>query len=483
MNLETKTFPILYCRILLVFAALQIFTIAFYSQVVEVEISVDAAAKRASVSGRFIGAFRPSDPLNIAFMREVAGVPQLGGRVSAMELADGRGNRVEARKLMDGEYIAASDFSFWKYVVDLNSPKDRAGYAHASWIGDSGGVLMLGDLLPRYFTRADKLPGSVKLKLADGWLAHSSDAPSFVSDHLPSSMIFVGKNDRAINVSSDLKLVIGGEWHFTDAEAAQMAREIFDEYSKLLGNLPKKQYLIALQRFPGEHPHGQWEAETRGRTVTIFSSDMPFRTQSLQRLHEQLRHEIFHLWFPNGIDLIGDYAWFYEGFAMYSSLKLAVKLNRIRFEDFLDTLSRAHTIDTNAKPRKALTDASIDPTVRYARGMIVAFMTDLQMLKNSGGKSDVGKSLRDLFTQNQRLPGRGKATDAVKTVVDQTLIRRYVEGIEVVDWTAELVTAGIESKQAGRATTLVVVPKPSGRQREILDRLGYNNWRKIGIKK
>lgn len=484
MNPKTKSSTTLYSRILLFFGALQIFTIAAYSQAVEVEILVDANTRTASISGRFNEEFRSSISKNIGFKREVAGFPDLAARVSAMELADGKGSTVDVRTLMAGEYVAASAFRSWKYVVDLNPPKDRAGYAHASWLGDSSGVLTLEDLLPQFFTMPGKLRGKVKLDLPNGWTVHSSDAPAFVSEDLYSSVIFVGKSDRAVDVSADLKLVISGAWHFTDDEAAQMSREIFDEYSKLLGNLPKKRYLIALQRFPGEHPHGQWEAETRGQTVTIFSSDMPFRTQSLQRLHEQLRHEIFHLWFPNGIDLSGDYAWFYEGFAMYSSLKLAVKLNRIRFEDFLDALSRAHTIDTNAKPRKALTDASIDPTVRYARGMLIAFLTDLEHLRNSGGKNDVGKSLRDLFTRYPRVPHGVPAQDAVKTVVtDVAIMERYVDGAEAIDWTAKLAAAGIESKQIGRTTSLTVVPKPGGRQKEILDWLGYNNWRKTGSKK
>ena len=251
----------------------------------------------------------------------------------------------------------------------------------------------------------------------------------------------------------------------------------------MLGSLPLKPYQIAIKRFPANTPHSQWEAETRGQTVTILSSDMPFRTQSLQRLHEQLRHEIFHLWFPNGIDLIGDYAWFYEGFAMYTSLKLAVKLNRIRFEDFLDTLSRAHTIDTNSKPRRPLTDPSIDPTVRYARGMLVAFLTDIDALRNSGGKSDVTKSLRTLFVDRPRLPHGELAGEAIKSAVSASLIDRYVERVELVAWTADLAAAGIESVQTGRTTTLSVEQKPTGRQKAILDRLGYNNWRKSGNRK
>ncbi|MEO5859601.1 MAG: hypothetical protein ABIR33_11700 [Pyrinomonadaceae bacterium] len=455
-----------------------------YPQVVEVEISINGSESSASISGSFIGEFRPSDVRNIAFTRQVEGFPDLGARVSALELADRQGNPVNARKLMNGEYLAAGDFRSWKYVVDLNVPQDRSGYAHASWIGASRGVLMLGDLLPRSFARAGRLPGTLRLKLPNGWILNSSDAPSLASEDLPASIIFVGEGSRERGISGDLKLLLSGEWHFTDDEAVQMAREIFDEYSKLLGNLPKKNYLIALHRFPTHDQPGHWEAETRGRTVTIFSSDMPFRTQSLQRLHEQLRHEIFHLWFPNGIDLLGDYAWFYEGFAMYSSLKLAVKLNRIRFDDFLDTLGRAYTIDANARPRKALTDGSIDSTVRYARGMLIAFLSDVQILRNSGGKSDVGKSLKDLFTQDLKPPWGRSASDVLKTVVtDQTLMQRSVEGSEVVDWATQLLNAGIEAKQAGRTTTLKVAAKLNGRQREILDRLGYNNWRKIGNKK
>ena len=347
---------------------------------------------------------------------------------------------------------------------------------------------MLDDLVPMFGTRNGKLPANIRLKLPDGWSALSAEKrdDGFYAEDLSKSMIFIGKDVRNIDVkpkSGDVRLLISGEWHFTADEAAGMAREIFDEYSQMLGSLPGKPYQIAIKRFPGQEPHGQWEAETRGRTVTILSSDMPFRTQSLQRLHEQLRHEIFHLWFPNGIDLIGDYAWFYEGFAMYSSLKLAVKLNRIRFDDFLDTLGRAHTIDTNSRPRRPLTDAGIDPTVRYARGMTVAFLTDVELLRNSNAKSDVGKSLRSLFVDRPRLPHGELANEAIKTVVTAAMIQRYVDGTDLVGWTSDLATAGIESKLTGRTTTLEVAAKPTGRQKAILDRLGYNNWRKTGNRK
>jgi hypothetical protein len=480
VNLTQKRLWSVYLKLTLIFAALQIIT---HGQVIDIEISVDPESRTASVSGRFSG---PASQRNISFARDVAGYPNLGTRIRDLQAMAANGGSIEVRQLQPSEYLVTGDHKSFSYDVDLTPPKDRVGLAHASWVGENDGILMLDDLLPRYDTRNGRTPANVKLKFPAGWssIPGKGGADVLLFDDASNAIIFIGKDLTNLDVkpkSGDLRLLISGEWHFTSDEAAAMAREIFDEYSQMLGSLPNRTYQIAIKRFPPQTPHSQWEAETRGRTVTILSSDMPFRTQSLQRLHEQLRHEIFHLWFPNGIDLIGDYAWFYEGFAMYASLKLAVKLNRIRFEDFLDTLSRAHTIDTNLRPRGPLTASNIDPTVRYARGMIVAFLTDIYNLRNSGGKSDVSKKLRTLFGRPR--PTAELASEAMQSVVSASLIERYVEGVELVDWTADLAAAGIESVRTGRTTTLSVAPKPSGRQKAILDRLGYNNWRKTGNRK
>ncbi|HEX6279157.1 MAG TPA: hypothetical protein VFZ49_03990, partial [Pyrinomonadaceae bacterium] len=456
---------------------LQIFTEAAAPEVF-VDIEVDPDSRIARVTGRFADAHRHVNPLNIIFKREVAGEPNLGARISELKLTGRDGTPVGSRKLMDGEYLAVSDYASWSYAADLTPAKDRAAAAHASWLSESGGILMLDDLLPHF----QSISANVTLELPPGWTSISADDTQGYD--LQRSVIVIGKDLRTLSAKArhgELTLQVSGEWHFTADEAAEMAREIFDEYSQILGKLPAKPYLIAIQRFPTNEPHGHWEAETRGRSVTILSSDMPFRTQSLQRLHEQLRHEIFHLWFPNGVKLSGDYAWFYEGFAMYSSLKLAVELNRIRFDDFLDTLGRAYTIDANAKPRKALTDPSIDPTVRYARGMLIAFITDLDLLRNSGGRDDVNKKLKKLFARHSGTSAKTPANEAVRSIVASYL--NVVDGGEPIEWTAELAAAGIEAKRSGRTTTLTVVTKPNGRQRAILDRLGYNNWRKIGNRK
>ena len=171
-------------------------------------------------------------------------------------------------------------------------------------------------------------------------------------------------------------------------------------------------------KFPSRCSVGTWEADTRGSTITIVSSDMPFKTQSLQRLHEQLRHEIFHLWIPNGVNLSGNYDWFYEGFALYQSLKVGVAVNRIRFEDMLDTLSRAYNIDSMQSQKLSLIDASKNRwngsnTQVYARGMLVAFLCDLALLEKSKGKLSTDDLLRDLYEAHRPTAPRQDGNAAV----------------------------------------------------------------------
>ena len=478
-----------YSNILLLIVALQIFT-EVRAQGLEVGVAIDAKSAKARVSGRFSDGFVPVNPRNVVFKKEVVGNAKLAEWVSGLELS-GSGP-VRYRQLMPGEYLAESAYRTWSYTVDLKPPTNRMATAHSSWIGEDAGMLMLDDLVPHFGAQGKRVEAKVTLTLPSGWLARSAEnttaASSFDIKDVERSVIVLTSGPRNLAIRTkqrNLDLVIVGQWLFADIEAAQMAGEIFGEYSEMFGDLPEQPYQIALLKFPTNEPAGAWEAETRGRTVLIMSSDMPFKAQSLQRLHEQLRHELFHLWFPNGVNLTGDYAWFYEGFALYESLKLAVKMNRIRFADFLDTLSRAYTIDANVKSRQPLIGQTpVDPTVRYARGMLIAFLTDVAVLQNSKGKSDVSSILKAIFEKHGLAKpvtdGNTAVTDAIgsKRITDQ-----YVLGTSEIAWTEPLAAIGIESKTEGRTTTLSIASKLSGRQKAILDRLGYNNWRKLGFKR
>jgi predicted metalloprotease with PDZ domain len=296
-------------------------------------------------------------------------------------------------------------------------PNEKA-LAHISWAMDEQGILMLGDLLPQ-FVAQDSQPISAKIKfeLPKDWKILSSEKRmaenTFFVDNIEKAVFLVGKNWRESKVTignTTLNFAIGGEWNFTDAEASQMAGEIFEEYRKQFGEIPAEKAQISLVHFPKEIKFGRWEAETRGANLTILSSDMPFKTLSLQRLHEQLRHEIFHFWIPNNLALTGNYDWFYEGFTVYQSLKTAVKANRIRFEDFLDTLSQAYNLDNFQSRKVSLVEGAKNRwnganSQVYSRGMIVAFLSDVALLRKSKGK----RSINDIFRQvlsKYRLPNK-----------------------------------------------------------------------------
>jgi hypothetical protein len=402
---------------------------------------------------------------------------------------------------MDGEYLSDTDFDRWKYKVDLTPPKNRNAAAHVSWFAHGTGILMLEDLLPQPGSASHKPPARITFKTTPAlnlnplpiYSAEPTREGVFQVADIGGAVFYVGPgwaNQALLDKRGfSASLLTSGTWNFDAGDIHPMAKEIEEYYSRLFGTHDFGKAFVAIAKFPMQTRPGEWQAETRGRNVTIISSDMPFKTQSLQRLHEQLRHELFHLWIPNGVNLTGNYDWFYEGFALYQSLKLAVALNRIRFEDFLDTLSRAHTIDSAGSRRTSLIQMSANRfsganTQVYARGMLVAFLCDLAMLQQSRGKRSVEDLLRGLFTKHRKPAEPAEGNTAILALLKSNpnlipIVEKYVASADELEWASELAGAGIEDSDAGPLTSLRVKEKLNGRQKDLLDKLGYNNWRKL----
>jgi predicted metalloprotease with PDZ domain len=338
---------------------------------------------------------------------------------------------------------------------------------------------MPADLLP-----IGTVEGPIKLTLSlpAGW-STTTGGKVLDLDKAEAAVIMFAKDLTRRLAGQNAAVNISGDWNFSPEEAAEMADEIIREYSRVFGGRPAGSIEINILPFPLQVSHGTWQAETRGRAVTIVSGDMAFRTQSLQRLHEQLRHELFHIWMPNGVNLTGSYDWFYEGFALYQSLKTAVAVNRIGFTDMTATLSRAYAIDRRQRAGTSLLDSSRNRwaaggTEVYARGMLVAFLTDIAMLERSGGK----RSIQDLFRDIYGVHSTGDAMDGNEAVLGmmekhpelKRIIEKYIRAGDAIDEVELLKAAGFELGPEG----LKADAKPGGRQKTILDRLGYNNWRR-----
>ena len=450
-------------------------------QTTEVVISVRSVdAPTAELQGRTVGITSK----NFSILRDYAGISDLADRVSNIVLEDREGKSVAFKQFIPGEYVADREFARWRYFIDLAPRKHFAAAAHTSWISADHGLLFLDDLLPLGSTKAGN-EVNVQIRLPMGWSATSE---SFETDDAGKVVVLVSKQARMQQVSvgdSTINVVNVGQWLFTDTKAADFVKQIFNEYRKSFGELPEKKASVYIVPFPKKVDLGNWEGDTRGNTVTIVSSDMPFETQSVQRLHEQLRHEIFHLWFPNALTLTGNYDWFYEGFALYRSLRLGVALNRLRFDDYLDTLGRATTIDSMLTDRRSLLDASsarvsgAGDTIIYARGMLAAFLTDIQTLRRSGGKDDVSTILRAIYEKHSAPAVPEVGNTAVLRTIDLPAVTRFVSSGERVDWANELKPIGIEVVRENGVATLRVAAGLTSSQKKFLDKLGYNNWRKL----
>lgn len=481
--------PIFYAAFIFVLI-LQIFNDS-HAQTLEANIKITDSS--VFIEGNFIDVNNLKNVTNFSFLKSYTNIENLGARISDVNLFDKDGKKINYKKLIDGEFLVESDFQAWNYKVNLSVPKNIVATAHISWVSDEQGILMLGDLLPEF---GEKTSAKIAFEVPKDWKISTvenrlSENVFEVSD-VEKTIFYIGKNWREKETAiGDVKLnlIISGDWQVSDDEAFQTASNIFVFYEKLFGTKSFEKAQIFLGKFPREVKTGRWEAETRGANVTIFSSEMPFKTQSLQRLHEQLRHEIFHFWLPNGVNLSGNYDWFYEGFALYQSLKTALAMNRIRFDDFLDTLSRAYSIDTLQSQRTSLIEASKNRwnganTQVYARGMLVAFLIDIALLRKSKGKNSLSEILREIYRKHNFSAPRQDGNAAILNIFQshaelQPIIEKYVKGKENIAWQTDLEAIGIESATENLATKLKLKVKLSGRQKDLLDKLGYNNWRKI----
>lgn len=427
--------------------------------------------RRAQVSGSFSQSLAQRIGDRLHFLDSYAGISGLANRRSNLQLLSG-----------------TSQFS---YTIDLKPLANQTAAAHVSWMTADNGLLMLDDMIPQVNART----AEVKLEVPDDWRIDTTETGNGVNvfhvADVEKAAFVLGKNRRQKLVrigDVSLRFSMSGDWQFAEEDIGQTSSEIFSQYREIFGDAPARDFLIAYYPFPIKVASGNWEADTRGSTSVIVSSDMPFASQSPQRLHEQLRHEIFHFWMPNGVNLRGGYDWFYEGFALYTSAKVGVATNTIRFEGFLDVLSRAHAIDARSQRELSLVDSSRNRfaganSQLYARGMVVAFLCDLAMLEKSRGKRSTADLLSKVYQKHRNLREPVDGNAAILETMAQwpelgPIAERFIEGGEPIDWASYLAHAGLTAVNS----ELKVSEKLSGRQKNLLDKLGYNSWRKLLVK-
>jgi len=462
-----------------------------------IEVHVNPAKGRVQIVGK---SQKPISTGTIIFEDSYADVTGISQRISNFQLRGEKGEEFSPAKTGAGIFDAKKTFNEFTYDVSIEPLASLTSAAHVSWLTEKRGLLMLNDLLPTFSSLA-KQRLIVRISIPGGWNVETSEKElagnQFIVEDPQRAIFFVRNHSQAEVLhrkfnESDLQMAIDGDWLFSNEEALEFATSIFAEYLKIFSRIPAKKILIVVAPFPQKADADRWRAETRGSTIVVLSGSMPFKTLALQRLHEQLRHEIFHLWIPNSLALKGDYSWFFEGFSIYRALRAGVDLNQIRFEDFLSTLERAARI---SKISRAGTSLVQDSNFRWqmnsarteARGVFLAFLCDIALLRESNGKRSLDSVFRTLFVRH----GIGnEIQDANESIVK--ILKESKALSEIVSLSIEsegnlraekyLAMAGMTLAD-GFDMKLLINPKLKGREKALLRKLGYDNWKKVAMKK
>ncbi len=464
------------------------------SQNIEVNLNLSSAAPgQLEVSGVFKHGQTP-DLLNWVFPDSYFDAVDLARRIKNLKFGDSGGNEIPFKEFAPGEIVTQRKASRFSYRIDLSIPEKPTSAAHVSWLGDSHGFIMLNDVLPEFEKKGRVV---ISFALPAGWTISTNekkirDDQYEVSD-VSTAVFLVGTGWREMQekiAGQDLSILINGEWQFRDEQAFEMAKDIIAEYTRLLGGIGRETKIF-LTPFPGEVEFDRWRAEARGANVLIVSSKAAFESQALQRLHEQLRHEILHLWVPNSLNLTGDYVWFYEGFIVYQALKSGVLLGQIRFEDFLNTLNRANDLNDRRNIKTSILEISKNrwnetSSSVYARGMLIGFLTDLAMLKKSRNKRDISELFVRLLNQNGKSSEPQDANVAVLKIFGNfpelsSIVEDQLKADKAINWDEYLSLTGMEFQKTSGSGKIVIKKDLRGREKALLDKLGYNSWRKLQV--
>ena len=355
-----------------------------------------------------------------SFRNAYAGVLGLAERVEQFR-ADG------VQKAATGEYRSETGSKAIEYVVRMEHPSP-ASVSHVSWLTQDYGFLMFADLLPEEFETV-----SVEFSLPSGWVVSSASNPESVSEPAD-AVFFVG---RAVRKTSrkELDCFINGGWAFKDSVAVNAAARVVTRYLSLTGYNLRSKPVVMIAPLPVATGSVKWRAETRGSTVLLLMDPKAPIANWKGQLEIIFTHEALHLWVPNALRLQGDYDWFFEGFTLYTALLTALELKAINFKEYVDTLGRVYDSYVSYPHDLSLIEASqrrwTNPwPVVYDKGMLVAFLYDLMLRKESAGKATLTGRYRELFS----LPAdRVDANEVIIKLLTSSpaageLIKKYVEG-------------------------------------------------------
>jgi hypothetical protein len=416
-----------------------------------------------------------------SFRNAYAGILGIAERIDDFRATTSSEQDAEAKKIVTGEFRSELPANKISYRVNVSKP-NAAGVSHVSWIAGDYGLLMLADLLPQDFTNV-----SLRFNLPGNWgvTSSSSGYANLYQVVAPEKAIFlVGRLFRRANQTVDdvsVTTVIGGSWPFSERDALGAATKVMKSYLELTGyKLPDGAFIMIVP-LPVKVGDTKWRAETRGSTVVLLIDPAADFKNWFGQLGVIFTHELLHLWVPNGLRLEGDYDWFFEGFTLYTALQTALKLRIIDFKEYLDTLARVYDSYLSYADDISLIEASerrwtTPGSLVYEKGMLVAFLYDLKIRKDSGGASTLADRYRELF--GGRVAANVSGNEAIISLLDSPpamngFARSKVETRAKLELEQVLPSYGLTLDSSGKQSELRVSRELNDEQKKLLRSLGY----------
>jgi predicted metalloprotease with PDZ domain len=263
----------------------------------------------------------------------------------------------------------------------------------------------------------------------------------------------------------------------------EIAASILQEHSRTAGQAPPNDIALILIPYDDSSGPERWSAETIGENVVLAMGRRAAEKALAARLQVALDHEFFHLWIPNGIRLRGDYDWFFEGFTLYQALLAGVRLKHLHFDDYLETLARVYAsyLSATERDKLSLLEASerrwtTSSSLVYDKGMLVAFIYDLMLRRNSNGRESL-PSIYPLLLREAAAGGQD-ANELIMRLLDgrvgmQGFSTQYVQAQSEIDLSGLVGDFGIQVVNFGSSPQIKVKKPLTKEQRLLLKTLGY----------
>jgi len=424
----------------------------------------------------------------ISFRQTYAGILGLGERIQSLQAFGGNGSALTTHTMGAGEFRADEAFARFGYEVDLAPPSRPSQMSHVSWLDPDKGLLLMADLLPQRFDGASSSKAQLTIEPPPGWSVRgnlSSDGSTYVLNDPDSAIFLLSRSihEKQQRVSSiNVSVLLSGEWPVSENEVLKSTTRILKEYLRVTKFALKDDAFLFLVPYAGGAGPDNWTSETRGSAVVLLLGKNSSPRRVLARLEVVLSHELFHLWVPNSLKLPGAYDWFFEGFTIYQALRTDLRLGFISFDGYLETL--AHVADSYGAAGSdslSLLDASeqrwtTSAQTVYEQGMLVAFLYDLTLRKQTGCEA----SLEDVYPKLFRPASAGQASGneiIIKLLTEpddlKTFARDYLERPAKINLDEILSSYGIVQASGSGPTKWTPAANLTQAQRKLLGCLGY----------